>query len=152
MRKINVVAIAKGKSPDLAYRILADFEAYKAHSDVVREVVILERDEKRSVSTWEVNFRQGILRWKEEDHYDPAGLRMHFEQLEGDAEEFRGEWLFSGVPEGTRIEFKAEFDMGIPSMNDIIEPIAEMALKENIQAIISGLMQGNVLFPKSVPD
>lgn len=152
MRKINVIAIAQGSTPEAAYMRLADFEAYQVHSDVVRKVVILEKDDARSVSEWEVNFRQGILRWKEEDHYDPVKLQMRFEQLEGDAEEFRGEWSFSSVEGGTRIEFNAEFDMGIPSMNDIIEPIAELALRENIQAIISGLIHGSVMFPQPVRD
>ena len=42
------------------------------------------------------------------------------------------------------LRFAASFDMGIPALSSIIDPIAEQALRENIVAIIKGLFGLNV--------
>lgn len=118
------------------------------HSDVVRSVKILENGSQSSVSDWEVNFRQGILKWRERDLFNEKEFTIDFEQLEGDAEHFSGRWSLRDADGGCEIEFAAQFDMGIPSLKDIIEPIAEQALQENIQAILKGLLNQKVEFFK----
>lgn len=128
------------------FTLLADFDAYPHHSQVVRSVVIQEKGQSHSISDWEVNFRQGILRWTERDVFDPVGLTIVFNQLKGDAAHFAGAWSLAQAGSDCRVEFQAEFDMGIPSLQEIIEPIAENALRENIEAILSGLVKGNVHF------
>ena len=101
------------------------------------------------MSQWEVNFRQGILRWTEEDFFDPLTYSIQFRQIEGDAEHFSGSWLLSDTDEGCLICFAADFDMGIPSLSDIIEPIAEQALQENIRSILQGLLGDQIEFPST---
>ena len=46
-----------------------------------------------------------------------------------------------------RVVFTAEFDLCMPSIADLINPIAERALRENLEAILRGLLGDNkVLF------
>ena len=146
MRQIEVRAFSNGRSAKEIFPIISDFERYMQHSDVVRSVKILENGSQSSVSDWEVNFRQGILKWREKDLFDSEKFTIDFEQLEGDAEHFSGKWLLKDSDEGCDIWFTAQFDMGIPSLKDIIEPIAEQALQENIQAILKGLLKDQVEF------
>lgn len=148
MRKIEVKAFSKGRRAEDVFPIISDFERYMKHSDVVRSVKILENGGQSSVSDWEVNFRQGILKWRERDLFNMKEFTIDFEQLEGDAEHFSGRWSLHDADGGCEIEFAAQFDMGIPSLKDIIEPIAEQALQENIQAILIGLLDHEVEFIK----
>lgn len=67
-----------------------------------------------------------------------------FHQTEGDIEHFAGKWQVSPLAGGGLISFSAEFDMGIPSLSRILDPIAEQALRENIITIIQGLFGRNV--------
>ncbi len=146
MRHVEVHAIAPGRSPEEVFALLVDFERYASYSDAVRRVTATKTTDHHATSRWEVNFRQGILQWAEEDFIDADALSIVFRQTEGDAEHFSGEWTVEQVDGGCRIKFVAAFDMGIPSLCDIIEPIAEQALQENIRSIVSGLLSARVEF------
>jgi hypothetical protein len=80
------------------------------------------------------------MRWTESDIFDIDKLAIHFEQVEGDAKSFTGAWLLSDSGTGCEVRFVASFDMGVPSIADIIEPIAERALRENVESILRGLL------------
>jgi ribosome-associated toxin RatA of RatAB toxin-antitoxin module len=144
MRQVEILANVNGYRAGDAYALLGDFQRYPAHSTTVRTVTILETQPDRTISSWEVNFRQGILQWIEEDCFDRVNQTIRFNQLEGDAEHFSGEWRVMEQAQACQIYFTAKFDMGVPTMADIIEPIAERALRENIQSIIAGLFQTQV--------
>ena len=91
------------------------------------------------MSTWEVTFRAGLLRWTEEDTFDPGALSITFRQLEGDAAVFDGSWKCAEAAQGSEIVFYARLDMGIPSLADALEPIAARTLIDNIVSIVRGL-------------
>jgi Polyketide cyclase / dehydrase and lipid transport len=101
--------------------------------------VITEVSENVTVSAWEVSFRVGLLRWTEEDTFDPAALSITFRQLEGDIAVFDGSWQCADAAPGSEIVFSARLDMGIPSLADALEPIAARTLTDNIVSIVRGL-------------
>jgi ribosome-associated toxin RatA of RatAB toxin-antitoxin module len=121
------------------YATLADFGRYPELSDAVRDVTVTEVSENRTVSRWEVNFRTGLLRWTEEDTFDPAALSITFRQLEGDVAVYDGSWRCLDAEPGSEIFFAARLDMGIASLADALEPIAVRALTDNIVSIVRGL-------------
>ena len=121
------------------YATLADFGRYPSLSAAVRDVTVTEVSENRTVSRWEVNFRAGVLRWTEEDTFDPGALSITFRQLEGDVAVFDGSWRCLAAEPGSEILFSARLDMGIPSLADALEPIAVRALTDNIVSIVHGL-------------
>ena len=96
--------------------------------------------ENRTVSRWEVTFRAGLLRWTEEDTFDPGALSITFRQLEGDVAVFDGSWQCVDAAPGSEIVFSARLDMGIPSLADALEPIAVRTLIDNIVSIVRGLV------------
>ena len=139
MRTIRLRLHVPHKSASDVYATLADFERYPKLSDAVQSVAVTEVSENRTVSTWEVTFRAGLLRWTEEDTFDPAVLSITFRQLEGDVALFDGSWQCSEAASGAEILFSARLDMGIPSLADALEPIAVRALTDNIVSIVRGL-------------
>lgn len=138
MRQLEIAALVPGRGVKEAYDILCDFERYPDYSPEVRSVVV-ESNGGESYSTWETTFRGGLLRWKERDSFDPESNTLGFVQTEGDIDHFSGWWKITGEDGGSRVRFWAQFDMGIPSLSEIIDPIAEQALRENIIAILRGL-------------
>ncbi len=138
MRQLEIGVIVPGCGVKETYDILCNFERYPDHSPEVRSVVIESNNGDR-FSTWETTFRNGLLRWKERDVFDPETNTISFEQTEGDIEHFSGWWKIAGENGGSTVRFWAQFDMGIPSLSNIIDPIAEQALRENIIAILQGL-------------
>jgi ribosome-associated toxin RatA of RatAB toxin-antitoxin module len=139
MRKVRLQATAFGYSADEAYRVLADFSRYPEHSEAVRSVTVTEVDRDISTSSWEVTFRSGILRWTEEDRFDPIQHRIDFCQFDGDIALFEGFWISVDTPEGCIITFTACLDMGMPTLADVLEPIAVNILLDNTASILQGL-------------
>ena len=140
MRTVRLRLHVPDKSANDVYRTLADFERYPELSDAVRSVAVTEVSENHTVSQWEVTFRAGLLRWTEEDTFDPDALSIAFRQLEGDAAVFDGSWQCVDAAQGSEIEFAARLDMGIPSLADALEPIAVRTLIDNIVSIVRGLV------------
>jgi ribosome-associated toxin RatA of RatAB toxin-antitoxin module len=139
MRSVRLRLHVPHKSPDAAYVTLADFERYPELSDAVRDVAITAVSDNLTVSQWEVSFRAGLLRWTEEDTFDPDARTITFRQLEGDIAVFDGSWECLDAAQGSEIVFSATLDMGIPSLADALEPIAVRALTDNVVSIARGL-------------
>ena len=150
MRTVLLRLYVPHKAAADVYQTLADFERYPELSDAVRSVAITEVSENHTVSQWEVTFRAGLLRWTEEDTFDPAALSITFRQLEGDAAVFDGSWECADAAQGSEIMFAARLDMGIPSLADALEPIAVRTLIDNIVSIVRGLVGSAELIASDV--
>ena len=140
MRSVRLRLQVPHKSANDVYATLADFERYPELSDAVQSVAITEVSDNVTVSRWEVTFRAGLLRWTEEDTFDPVALSITFRQLEGDIALFDGSWECVDAAQGSEIVFAARLDMGIPSLADALEPIAARTLTDNIVSIVRGLV------------
>lgn len=145
MRTVNLLLDVPGRTAEEVYAALADLERYPDLADAVKSVVVTSIGDDVTRSVWEVAFRAGLLRWTEEDRFDPATLRIDFHQTEGDVAVFDGSWQCSATGTGARIGFSARLDMGIPSLADALEPIAARTLVENTVAIVGGLVGDVVL-------
>ena len=140
MRLVHLRLRVPDKPASEVYRTLADFERYPELSDAVRSVAVTQVSQNHAVSQWEVTFRAGLLRWTEEDTFDPGALRITFRQLQGDIAVFDGSWQCVDAGHGSQIVFAARLDMGIPSLADALEPIAVRTLIDNIVSIVRGLV------------
>ena len=139
MRAVRLRLHVPHKSASEVFAALADFERYPILCEAVQDVAVTEVSENLTVSRWEVTFRAGLLRWTEEDTFDPGALSITFRQLEGDVAVFDGSWKCVDAASGSEIVFSARLDMGIPSLADALEPIAVRTLTGNIVSIVRGL-------------
>jgi uncharacterized membrane protein len=140
MRSVRLRLHVPNQPAGDVYATLADFERYPELSDAVKSVAVTEVSENITVSQWEVTFRAGLLRWTEEDTFDPGALSITFRQLEGDIAHFDGSWKCLDAARGSEIVFSARLDMGIPSLADALEPIAVRTLIDNTVLIVRGLV------------
>lgn len=145
------VSASADVGPDEAFRRLADYESYAAHTSTVRSIEVYERGGEL-FSTWTVDFRGGLLCWTERDLVDPERRILAFTQVHGDLDRFDGEWTVEADDAGCRMTFAAELDLGIPSLSPIVDPVARQALHDNICTILRGLFAGCGLeFPAAQP-
>lgn len=138
MREATLTAIV-ARDATSVYEALADFGSYPRHMSSVRKVDVLTRSGSGCTSAWEVEFRNGLLRWTEKDDFDPDFLRITFAQVEGDLEAFSGRWEVTPLDMGCLVTFSAVFDLGIPSLAAFLEPVAESAIEENVSKVLRGL-------------
>jgi ribosome-associated toxin RatA of RatAB toxin-antitoxin module len=144
MPTVTIDARSTSLGPDEVFRRISDFPRYAEYTEAVREVHIDRTDGDVVTSTWLVNFRNGVLRWTERDRIDAQRRTIDFEQLEGDFAEFTGSWQVQAAGEATALTFSADFDLGMPSLAAMIDPIAEQALRDNMRLILRGLLGDDV--------
>lgn len=147
MRHVEIHAFIRGTDADSVFDTLADFRSYTELVDVVRSVEQHRPEDSSGHSSWVVEFRNGLLRWTEQDWFRRAELRLDFDQIEGDFEKFSGGWVLEPTPEGVKTALIADFDFGVPSLASIVEPVAERVLTDVTQLILLGLFGDRVEFP-----
>ncbi|MEW9528649.1 type II toxin-antitoxin system RatA family toxin [Microbispora sp. NPDC049125] len=118
------------------WKVVLDCEAFPDYMPEVREIEIMEQDGELRVSRWAVLLKGSELEWEERERIDHAAHRIEFEQIEGDLAYFTGHWQVSDSPEGTMVELRVEFDIGIPLMAEMLNPVAARALEDNSRAIL----------------
>lgn len=123
---------------DEVWRIVADLESYPATMPDVLSVRYLERRDNVARSEWCVLLNGSELSWIEHDVFEPMSA-IHFCQIEGDLEIFRGSWRLERMRRGVRIELRTEFDIGIPSLAEVLNPIGIHAIQANSHQMLSSI-------------
>lgn len=139
MKQVSVQAHIPRANADEVFAVIRDFGNYVELCDSVRSIVVEPLGENVSLTSWEVNFHSGILKWQERDTFDPERREIHFEQVVGDVDHFSGTWKITADGEGARVCFNSRFDLGLPMLADMLDPVAQTAIRENIESIITGL-------------
>ena len=142
MREVRITGNVP-TAPDDAFAAVSDLERFPELAPDVREVNASEVDGRRQ-SAWKVKFRGGMLEWTEQDELDPATRTLTFRQLHGDFKEFFGEWRVEPRDSGSAVGFNASFDLGIPALRAVLEPIAAKSLHTNMTAVLRGLFGAGV--------
>lgn len=153
MPGFHIGAVVEGIEPREALRRVADYGRWPAASEAIRSVDVEEEGDGVSTSTWEVTFRGGLMRWIERDRLDLDRLRQHFTLVEGDPHDFDGAWTAAPHADGCRLELSAQFDLGMPSLRHLLDPIAIEALEDAIADVLHALFDGRVQLdlPASAP-
>ncbi len=146
MPEVTIDARVPDMTAGEVYQRLRAFEKYPHYTDTVREVLVRPLDESTVEARWSVNFRNGVLCWTERDTFDEAAGTIAFTQVDGDFEHFGGVWTVRQEGGDTTVGFACSFDLGMPSLAAIIDPIACDALVENIELILRGLLGAAISF------
>jgi ribosome-associated toxin RatA of RatAB toxin-antitoxin module len=146
VRFVTIDACVPTTAAAEVFRTLVDYARYPELTPVVRDVQVWTDESGDLISSWEVSFRNGILRWTERDVVDEESMRIDFTQIEGDVAEFAGSWLCRTDGADTAVRFQALVDLGIASLADVLDPIAARTLAETITAILVGLFGQDVRF------
>jgi ribosome-associated toxin RatA of RatAB toxin-antitoxin module len=129
-----------GVEPSEAFDRLADFEKYAEHAPSIRSIEVERVDERTLRTKWNVNFRGGTMRWTEEDRLDPEAKRIDYDLVEGSLKKFSGAWEVKDADDGgSEVRFTCDFEVGMPAMASLIDPLAERAIRDNIEEILRGL-------------
>jgi ribosome-associated toxin RatA of RatAB toxin-antitoxin module len=141
MRAIRLRAEIEA-DPAGVFCAITDFGRWPGLAADIREVVTVPapRPGAARETYWEVNFRRGVLRWREDEVVDPVRLRVEFDRTDGDFEEFHGTWQVCPASGGAaEVTFEVTYDFGIESLAGLMDPIAERVIKRAICTVLSGL-------------
>jgi ribosome-associated toxin RatA of RatAB toxin-antitoxin module len=123
------------------WNTVLDVESYEESMDNVRWVRLVGPDDKHTRrAEWSVLLKGSILEWEEEERLDHGAHKVVFKQLRGDLEFFDGYWTLEELGRHeTRAHFEVEFEIGIPMLAEMLNPVAQRALEENGVEMLRGL-------------
>lgn len=139
MPAMCIRAAIDGVDARTALRRITDYRRWPAASDAVRSVEVEETGPGVAVSAWEVAFRGGLMRWSERDVCDADALEQRFTLIEGDPYDFNGAWTAAPRDGGCTLQILGEFDLGMPSLQHVLDPIAIEALEDAITEVLHAL-------------
>lgn len=120
---------------------IVDVESYPDCMETVRRTSIVRQqgDDERTVF-FSVLLKGAILEWEERERLDEAAGTVRFEQESGDLSELDGSWTIAGSDEGpVRVVLDVRFDIGIPQIAMVLNPVAARALEENSRHMLRDL-------------
>jgi len=135
------IDLAIGAPIDRVWETILDIESYQDSMDTVRSVRIVEQDDERHRrAAWSVLLKGSILEWEEEEELNPDSYTVSFKQLRGDLEYFDGHWELKAIGSGeTKVVFEVAFEIGIPMLADMLNPVAQRSLEENCTEMLRGI-------------
>lgn len=125
-------------APEAVWSILKDFETYPDFMKDVLSVKVLERQDDTVISSWKVLLNGSELSWTERDVL-VANESIVFEQIDGDLEVWHGAWRLVPGSEGLSVALDVTFDLGIPSLAEILHPIGERAVRANSRQMLDAI-------------
>ena len=122
------------------WSVISDVEAHARLMRHVRSVEVRETGQGYRVTAWEVDVKGCAMRWVERDEIDDERRRMDYRLLEGDIARWEGYWQLHPLPDGSvNVELSVSFDLGMPELSDMLDPVAERAVRENSLEMLASL-------------
>src|SRR5439155_3122419 len=140
MRRVQLDAVIRGVDAATVFDNILQFGRYPEYAPHVQSTTVHETvPGTTGKSSWELHFRSGLLRWTGRETFRRDDLRLEFEQTTGDFDEFSGVWTLRQDGADTALRFECDFDFGIPSLEGILDPIAERVIKETVAWTVVGM-------------
>ncbi|MFI5618016.1 type II toxin-antitoxin system RatA family toxin [Streptomyces sp. NPDC051567] len=127
--------------PEPVWAAVLDVERYPDCMDSVDSVTLVGRaDAHHRTTAWSVRLQGSVLRWTEAEVIDPVARRFDFRQTSGDLGAFAGHWAVRAEPDGgSTVSLHVDFDIGIPLLAEMLNPVAEDAFRENAAQMLAAL-------------
>lgn len=123
-----------------AWNRICDVERYPEYMEPVLSVKILEEGKDYNVSEWEVLLKGSVLKWSEKEVRNHDEYKITYSQIDGDLEVFSGFWKLEKIDDyTTKASLETTFEIGIPALRDMLNPVASKALKENATNMLASL-------------
>ncbi|MEU5882409.1 SRPBCC family protein [Spirillospora sp. NPDC047279] len=125
---------------DSVWETVCAVEAYPQYMENVRSLTVLRDDGTTRTTAWSVLLKGSILEWSETERIDHVRRRLEFNQLDGDLDRFDGFWQVTAREGGrTHVELDIVFEIGIPLLAQMLDPVAVRAIRDNSEQMLYGL-------------
>lgn len=130
---------------ETVYQAAKDIEGLAAFISDVESIKVTEREELegglRVVARWVgllPEFRRKII-WSEEDHWDDAAHRCVYHLVEGDWDDYTGEWDFIETDEGIKVTLTVRYVYNVPLVGALIQKLLLNKVQNSTNKIQEGL-------------
>ena len=105
----------------------------------VKEAEVIGKSRNRILTRWHIKVDNIPIRWTEEDTIIADKNTIMFRSIEGDLEEFRGEWKFEDHPAGCLVKVIVHLKIGVPVIRDLAQNYVTRVVTKNFEAVLEAL-------------
>ncbi|MFH2137942.1 MAG: SRPBCC family protein [Candidatus Omnitrophota bacterium] len=105
----------------------------------VKSVSVIHKSAHKLKTEWHVEVNNIPIHWVEEDVLELKKNAIYFKAIEGDLEEFKGEWLFSEDQAGTKVTANIEVRVGIPAIKEFADAYIKKVVTLIFEEILMSL-------------
>ena len=120
-------------------RLITKVSDFPEYIPCVKEALVINKSRNKMKTKWKVQVDNIPLSWVEEDFLVLSQNTILFKATEGDFEEFRGEWIFNDVPEGTEVIVRIYVKVGIPAIKDFAENYVKEIVRKSFESILNSI-------------
>ena len=95
----------------------------------IKRLEIIDKLTDNYVTAWWVEVEGNIVKWKEEDIFDKKKSKIEFKMIDGDYKNYEGQWTFKRTGRLTQVQIEADFDWGIPVLEQHVSRVLEKRAK-----------------------
>jgi ribosome-associated toxin RatA of RatAB toxin-antitoxin module len=124
------------------WEVVNDIESYPEMMEPVISIEVLDDGPDYRVARWEIELKGCVMGWVERESVSSEQYRIDFQQAkgEGDLEEFDGYWQLSQLSESsTSVTLSVHFEIGMPMLSEMLDPVAEQAIRDNSRSMLTAL-------------
>lgn len=121
-------------------RLLTRVWEFPKYIPTIKEASVINKSGHTMRTKWKVQVDSIPISWVEEDRLELSNNVIYFHAIEGDLEEFRGEWaFFNDSPEGTEVIVKVSLKVGVPAIKEFANTYIQKLLTRNFETILEYL-------------
>lgn len=125
---------------DEVWALICDVRAYPRLMEPVRALDVVDDNGDQITTAWEIELKGSILKWTEHEQRDAENYTISYHQLDGDLQEFDGFWRLRALSATTtEATLLVRFEIGIPMLREMLNPVAERAIRKNSREMLLSL-------------
>lgn len=132
-------SIVVKRNQEEVFNFLKDMGRFSEFIEGVRSVKVINEEENKIISEWEVDIDGLSLKWRQLDVLDPKKNFIRFKMLQGDFESYTGQWSLQQLLTGTELKLTMVVDWGLPNLTRYAEPELKKKIDDHIQDTLMGL-------------
>lgn len=125
--------------PRRAFDVVYDVARFPSFMPSVTSAEVISHDGDHKIVEWEMSIDGAPLNWTEDIQYDSTQLTAEFKALDGMFLHFDGSWRVRSGEHGTELEVSVFYDLGLPEIEEIIGPILDARLRQNLDAMLKNI-------------
>ncbi|MFZ5626088.1 MAG: type II toxin-antitoxin system RatA family toxin [Bacillota bacterium] len=123
----------------VVFPLAAAMEDYPKFMRNVKEVRIINREHNYAISAWKTEVDGRMFCWLEEDRFYPEQGQIDYKLISGDLKKFEGSWVIEDKDGGSLVSLTVDFELGVPALAPLLNPILSKKTKENCLAMLEGI-------------
>lgn len=120
-------------------RLITKVSEFPAYVPCVKEASVIQKSQNKMKTRWRIEVDRIPISWTEEDTLALRQNAISFKAIEGDLQEFGGEWKFNDHPDGTEVTVSVFLKVGVPGIKDFADAYVKKLLTRNFEAIIDAV-------------